>query len=35
MEATQEKERGNKAFKDKKYDEAITSFTRCIELDPE
>lgn len=33
--ATEEKEKGNKAFSDKKYDEAIKAFTKCIELDPE
>ncbi|GIL86349.1 hypothetical protein Vretifemale_14661 [Volvox reticuliferus] len=33
-EAAEEKERGNAFFGRKKYDDAIKSFTRCIELDP-
>jgi hypothetical protein len=33
-EATEEKERGNTLFGRKKYEEAIKSFSRCIELDP-
>lgn len=33
-EAAEEKERGNAAFGKKKFDEAIKSFSRCIELDP-
>lgn len=35
MEAAHEKERGNKAFKEKKFEEAVASFTKCLELDPE
>lgn len=33
-QAAEEKERGNKLFGNKKYKEAIESFTKCIELDP-
>jgi hypothetical protein len=34
VEAAQEKELGNKAFAAKEYVQALTHFTRCIELDP-
>eukprot|EP00197_Chlamydomonas_leiostraca_P003280 CAMPEP_0202873790 /NCGR_PEP_ID=MMETSP1391-20130828/24020_1 /ASSEMBLY_ACC=CAM_ASM_000867 /TAXON_ID=1034604 /ORGANISM="Chlamydomonas leiostraca, Strain SAG 11-49" /LENGTH=194 /DNA_ID=CAMNT_0049555077 /DNA_START=1 /DNA_END=582 /DNA_ORIENTATION=- len=33
--AKEEKDKGNKAFSDKKYEQAISHFTTCIELDPE
>ncbi len=33
--AAEEKEKGNKAFADKRYDDAVNHFTVCIELDPE
>ncbi|KAK9830514.1 hypothetical protein WJX72_012158 [[Myrmecia] bisecta] len=32
--AAEEKEKGNKAFGHKRYDDAVTHFTVCIELDP-
>ena len=33
-EATELKLKGNKAFKEKNYDEAVDLFSRCIQLDP-
>jgi tetratricopeptide (TPR) repeat protein len=33
-EAIEEKERGNRLFSEKKHEEAIKSFTKCIALDP-
>ena len=30
-----EKGKGNRAFSEKRYEDAIRSFTRCIELDPD
>ncbi|GAX82631.1 hypothetical protein CEUSTIGMA_g10057.t1 [Chlamydomonas eustigma] len=33
-EAIEEKERGNRLFSEKKHEEAIKSFTKCIDLDP-
>jgi len=35
VEAAQEKELGNKAFAAKEYAQALSHFTRCLELDPE
>lgn len=34
IEATVAKEEGNKAFAAKKYEEAVTHFSRAVELDP-
>lgn len=33
-EASLEKDRGNAAFGEKRYAEAVKHFSRCIELDP-
>jgi hypothetical protein len=32
--SVEEKEKGNRLFSEKKFDLAIKSFTKCIELDP-
>jgi hypothetical protein len=32
--AAVEKEKGNAAFSEKRYEAAVAAFTKCIELDP-